>query len=135
MARKNKTTPTTTNTRSMRDTFAIATRPALVLRPSLPVPVFLLEDRRAFHPDGRYRAPAASPKAAARIVAKPARSVGGHYKFGIYGSPSIGFSRPDNVAICHKRKTRREVIFASGHSGSGNRKGKRTYTSKFHCSK
>lgn len=134
MARNKKTTTTTTNTRSMRDTFAIANRPALVLRPQLPVPVFLLEDRRAFHPDGRYRAPAATPKAAARIIAKPARSAGGHYKFREYGSPSIGFSRPSGVAICHKRKTRREVLFASGHSGSGNRKGKRNYTSKFHCS-
>lgn len=135
MARKNKTTPTTTTNRLMRDTFAIATRPALVLQPTLPVPVFLLEDRRAYHPDGRYRAPAASPKSAARIVAKPARSFGGHYKFRKYGSPSIGFSRPSGVAICHKRKTRREVLFASGHSGAGNRKGKRNYTSKFHCSK
>lgn len=137
MAKKRSVTDTTntiSNNASMRGTFATATKPAFVHRPLLPFPIFLLEDRRAWHPDGRYRAPAAVPKAAARMIAKPARSFGGNYKFGAYGSPSVGFSRPSGVAICGKRKTRREVIFASGHSGSGNRKGKRNYTSKFHCS-
>lgn len=129
-----------TSNRVVRDTAVIAS-PRLhyspVVRysftPSLPQPLYLLEDRRTYHPDGEFRSFVSQPRLSARIVAKKAKTYGGHYTFGIHGSPAVGFSRPSRVAICVKRKTRREVIFAAGRGGAGNRKGKRTYSSKFHC--
>lgn len=104
----------------------------LTFRP--PVTPIIYDDRRAFHPDDPYRAPWASPRYSAQLVvkngskSKPLRST----KF--YQAPpaTVGFRRPDRVAFCVKRKTRREVLLALGRGGR-NKRGKRNYTSQFSC--
>ena len=138
---KSRTNKYTTSNRVVRDTAVIASSrlhyPSSPVRYSftslLPQPLYLVEDRRTFHPDGLFRSPVAQPRSAARIVAKKAKTYGGHYTFGIHGSSAVGFSRPGRVALCVKRKVRREVLLAIGRGGAGNRKGKRTYSSQFHC--
>lgn len=106
----------------------------LTFRP--PVTPILPDDRRTFHPDDPYRAPWASPRFAAQLVvkygsgskSKPLRSKQ------FYQAPpaTVGFRRPDRVAFCIKRKTRREVLLALGRGGR-NKRGKRNYTSEFSC--
>lgn len=97
-------------------------------------PLFFMEDRRRYHPDGVFRNPVSVPRSSARLVVKGGKSYGGHYSYGGgYPNASIGFLRPSGVAICAKRKARRQVIFALGRGGAGNRKGKRNYTSQFSC--
>lgn len=144
MARGSKNRNTTYNSNGTMRVTNVNTSPRL-LSPSLPQPLFLLEDRRAYHPDGLYRYPASVPKSAGMQVIgsipKGGRNARGR-KFKGY-SPSkslfnslattVGFRKPHRVALCVKRKVRREVLLAFGRGGAGNRKGKRTYTSKFHC--
>lgn len=102
-------------------------------------PLILLEDRRTFHPDGQFRLPAARYRSDTQLVPK-GRSNGSRGKSRsvrsvLYSAPpaAVGFARPDRVAICVRRKTRRQVIFASGVGGTKVRRGKRTYKSGFHC--
>lgn len=137
--RRNKST-TYDNYTGTRDTVAIASRrlsfPTFAFAP-LSHYFLLQEDRRRYHPDGVFRDPVAVPRSAARLVVPPRK--GGVKSGGLggirlrYPTASIGFQRPSRVAICVKRKSRREVIFAIGRGGAGNRKGKRNYTSGFSC--
>nr|QJB20546.1 MAG: hypothetical protein [Microvirus sp.] len=94
------------------------------------------EDRRTFHPDGPFRAPFSSPRVAAKLVVKNAsgRTRSAVRGFGQNPPIGVGFYRPDRVAICVRRKTRRQVIFASGVGGSKVRRGKRNFASGFRCS-
>jgi len=103
----------------------------LTFRP--PVTPILPDDRRTFHPDDPYRAPWASPRYAAQLVVKNGRKA--VFKgVKLYQAPpaTVGFRRPDRVAFCVKRKTRREVLLALGRGGR-NKRGKRNYTSQFSC--
>lgn len=100
----------------------------------------LLEDRRTFHPEGPYRAPQARYRSDTQLVIKGGSNVQkrsmGQVRQVRYSTPSayVGFRRPAHVAICIRRKARREVLFALGVGGSGAvRPGKRTYTSGFRC--
>lgn len=145
MARRSKNKGTTHNTYQsnytdpMRDINIIASP---LLRVSLPAPLTLLEDRRTYHPDGLFRSPAAVPRYSSRLVISPAKKWSKsnarntvRSRVRLFESPpaTVGFQRPSRVALCVRRKTRREVLFARGSGGKGNRKGKRTYTSQFHC--
>lgn len=73
-----------------------------------------VSDRRRYHPEGRYRPATALIKDAARVV--------------VGKEPhSLLFNLPNIVAICVRRKTRREVLFALDRhhrkgSGGGRRK-------------
>lgn len=88
-----------------------------------------LEDRRTFYPDPLFRPAAALPRHAARIIAS---SSGGGNAF--YPSSRIAFAAPRGVAVCVRRKERREVIHAIGKAGSRvSRRRRRTWTSEVDC--
>lgn len=114
-------------------------RPVFVSPVSTFSPILALEDRRQFHPDGPFRLPAARYRSSTQLVPKGVahgRPVSkGQIRPVLHYAPpqSIGFTRPSDVAICVRRKTRREVLFAIGAGGGRVRKGKRTYKSRFHC--
>lgn len=102
----------------------------------------LLEDRRTYHPDGPQRAPAAYYRSDTQLIAKGGKShvkgksrpLGSLWSLRYNAPPAyVGFRRPDRVAICIRRKTRRQVLFAAGVGGGRVRPGKRTYKSGFHC--
>ena len=65
----------------------------------------------------------------ARLKAVPFRSP----KFINAVPVDIGFRVPSKVAICVRRKTRKEVIFAKGKGGKGTRRPKRNKWCDVHC--
>lgn len=93
--------------------------------------VDLMEDNRVYDPVKlrRYRR---TDGRKARVVAR-----GPVTQFQDYAGPpaAVGFEAPEGVIECVRRKTRREVIFATGHSGGGPRKptSRRTEKSKLEC--
>lgn len=112
--------------------FAIASPSRLVgsftpyrARPrAVPSALSLLEDRRRFHPDGRFSRPAAVPRSAARVVVRRAT----RFKF-----PDVfRFRVPERVVMCVRRKERREVLFAKNRTRSGGAKA-RNYWSSVSC--
>lgn len=84
-----------------------------------------VEDRRTFNPAGRFR-PAASSRRHL-VKTKPIKLTG------FASSPIHGFVAPRGVAICVRRKIRREVIFARGKQGRGNKKPRYNLFSKVRC--
>lgn len=107
--------------------------PDLLIRPVSRQRVDLrpFEDRRAFHPLKHARPAITTFKRAdARLliddrkvdVKKPSR-----LPFG------VTFAVPQRVAICVRRKRRKEVIFAKGVGGSKTRKPRRTEFSDVRC--
>lgn len=88
-----------------------------IVRPQ--VSLQLIEDRRRFHPAGKY-APAGvmSRRDQRRIVEKTLSVVreGGRLAMPV---GRFGFAVPDKVAVCVRRKQRREAIFALGRTGAG----------------
>lgn len=97
-----------------------------------PVAPILIEDRRTYHPDGLFRPPGSLTRAARQLVIGKPKSAAGRFKFKGF-SPTVTFKEPSKVAVCHRRKTRREVLFAKGVGGGKVRKGKRNYLSQFSC--
>lgn len=89
-----------------------------------------LEDRRTYHPENIFR-PAASVTSSDRNVnvKEPAKKFSRALPFGLQ------FAVPDNVAICVRRKQRREVIFAKRKAGKGARRRnpRRTWHSLIGC--
>lgn len=74
-----------------------------------------VEDRRTFHPLRTSRPAAALPRAASRLVVKS--SAVNHFRDNL--SARVGFAVPERVAVCVRRKERREVIHAIGRAGGG----------------
>lgn len=135
-----------------RVAFADATRrvliaprpPRLVVRRFFQSPVLRqLEDRRTFHPAGRQRPAAgfylprhqlrvATPKRAVSVVTEPYQ--GESPSTALFSPPvGIGFVAPRQVAICIRRKTRRQVIHAKGIAGTRVRRPRRTEYSGIIC--
>ena len=78
-------------------------------------------DRRRYHPDA-VKPAGATKRNASRLVAR------GPYK--------VAFAIPSRVAVCARRKIRREVLHAyriAGSSGSGHRKRRRNFWSDVRC--
>lgn len=106
-------------------------RPALSvswLSPTLETDVF--EDRREWHPEGVNRPALGAPRAATRPVAKqrPAFSVPSQTK-GI-----IAFAEPNRVAVCVRRKVRKQVMHALNKAGGkGHRRPRRNAQSSISC--
>lgn len=86
-----------------------------------------LEDRRTWHPAGSTRPAGASSRNSRRIVqAKPVP--------GFFPPRNVAFSVPRDVAICVRRKTRREVIFAKRkYSKGAGASRRRSWFSKVGC--
>lgn len=92
-----------------------------------------VEDRRTFHPMGRLRPPlSVLERSAARVIAPRGR---GAVTSQSAPPSSLGFAVPVKVAICVRRKQRREVIFAIGAGGSRrvSKQRRRTEWSDVHC--
>lgn len=105
-------------------------------------PILLQEDRRTFHPDGPKRAPQAMYRSDTQLVIRGGTHGKKQSKFStskLWSTPDhsapihVGFKRPDRVALCVRRKIRRQVLLAAGVGGKRVRPPKRTYKSGFHC--
>lgn len=96
---------------------------ALRLSP-LRLPTATIEDRRLFHPEGYYRPARGSSRLAVSL--KPAKPMSG---------TAFRFAMPNKVAVCVRRRTRRQVIFALNKAGAGARARarRRNYQSDIGC--
>lgn len=68
-------------------------------------------DRRGFHPLGGIRGPGATKSAFGRLIVHPIRDA----RVTVVGRdvpPAVKFAVPQKVAICVRRKVRREVLHA-----------------------
>lgn len=90
--------------------------------------VLLSEDRRQYDPVGDYRWPRGLSRLASTVKLK---------RSNVYNGASnrlqrdvFRFAVPEKVAICVRRKMRREVLFAERqiHSGAGARRARNYYT-------
>lgn len=106
--------------------------PGYAFTPRVRTALQLLEDRRLFHPDGQFRT-ARSFYTKPRLVISPAKQPkrnGAHFRI----PHQVGFDVPHRVAICIRRKERREVIHAKRltRKGSGGSK-RRSFWSNIKC--
>ena len=89
----------------------------------------LVEDRRTWHPERQRRAARGFNRAATRVVAPRWAPL-----FGAAVTAKLAFSSPPSVAICVRRKQRREVMFALKKSGKrGQRRPRRSWYSSIKC--
>lgn len=104
-----------------------------VVRVRLSSPV-VLDDRRSFHPAGPMRPASSFRRADRRIVLKQSSKFA-PLRNDTYADWRIGFSVPKRVAICVRRKQRKEIIHALKLSGKGARarRHKRNYWSGVDC--
>lgn len=94
-----------------------------------------LEDRRQWHPEGEFRPARAFVRSAARLIApQPQRIVRGR-RIRLFSPSMVAFAMPRKVAICVRRKTRREVLHALRVAGGGGMRKKRRFNaySRIHC--
>lgn len=106
----------------------ISIRPlsALTLYPSetLSQTLYELEDRRTYRPDYSVRAPASQRRRDARLIQDPTQS----------NLRRITFANPTHVAMCLRRKIRREVLHAlKVAGGKGFKKPRRNAWSDIGC--
>lgn len=102
-----------------------------------------VEDRRSFHFEGPNRPALMDDGTMARVhvVDRPKnrnRVKPRAFRFGpkIYSQTKavVAFQEPERVAVCVRRKARREVLFAKKRAGRGGmRKPRRTWLSKISC--
>lgn len=64
-----------------------------------------------------------SPSSTAGSVAPARRSL---------STSTMAFRQPETVAVCHRRQTRREVLFAKGRT-NGRRRRRRSWSSSYKC--
>lgn len=92
-----------------------------------------LTDRRTYFPDRRVRPVAAVTRQASRIVARD--SLGDRIRR--QTKAPLAFARPHLVAVCAKRKVRKEVLHALGlknkRRGKGGGKRRRNFWSSISC--
>lgn len=129
--------------RGRRDLFT--PKPLSIARPvglpalsSRPVNLSLFEDRRVFHPLGPARPVFSLPKSAAVVrVPGPPRT-----RTNLNGAKArtpklyqLQFSVPTKVALCVRRKRRKEILHAKGVAGSKKRmrSPRRNYWSSISC--
>nr|DAW08222.1 MAG TPA: hypothetical protein [Microviridae sp.] len=104
-----------------RDVHNIAIRRMLAPRITTPRPIRLtpnlqlVEDRRTWHPDGLYRPirTITSKRPRLRPVAFTSSKLRNTLPV------KLGFDIPKKVAICVRRKQRKEVLFAKHKTGAG----------------
>lgn len=122
MARKRSSLTDNTVYRRAYDVAVIRT----YVRPiSYPRALTMVEDRRTFHPMG-FQRPAASLHAKSRVVARKATHP-------TWPSARLQFKIPRDIAVCIRRKERREVLLAKGRGGGGHRPPRRNWWSSISC--
>lgn len=121
-----------------RDSFHIANRRLPLSYSNLTINPTLrfYEDRRTFHPEGRFRPARSFNKTRHRLVMSDYRKTRKNIKrnnfIKSYGPPiSVGFREPERVLICVRRKRRREVMFALNKTGKGKGRQKRPRYSEY----
>lgn len=83
------------------------------------------DDRRTWNPERWGRPVVATKRAATRLVVTPRPG---------YALPArLSFEDPRKIVVCHRRKTRREILAAKNKLGSGNRRPTRKPTSEVTC--
>lgn len=84
----------------------------------LSAPLSEVEDRRTYHPLGPNRPARYSTGTTASYTLKDRKHAKPHRLRNPFGASqtraAVAFADPSHVAVCVRRKTRREVIFASG---------------------
>lgn len=109
-------------------------RRTVIVRRYVPSPVTFIEDRRLFHPLGAF-APARSLDRRSRLIVHPP-NVNKSVRRNDFRVPSaVGFDVPSRVAVCVRRKQRKEVLHAKRFTGRGSGGGKhrRNYWSDVRC--
>lgn len=103
--------------------YPIRPSPLIVHTPLTNATLADLGDRRRFDPTRAYRSPAAITRAASRVQARAKGPMA-----------ALRFADPSLVALCKRRQTRREVIFAlrKNKAGSGAKK-RRNFWSHISC--
>lgn len=104
-------------------------------------PLALAEDRRRWEPQGGpqdvHRVARRISGRPARVIAPPARKTRStRPKFASSPPAALVFRAPARVAVCVRRRTRREVIFARGQAGRPGRPSRpprRSVYSSIHC--
>lgn len=96
-----------------------------LLRPTvIPDLLSLIEDRRTFNPAEYY--PKGTSKLSSEIGIAPVKRSGVKRGKNVAFQPDIfRFKMPEKVALCVRRKSRREVLFALRKTGKGSRMVKR----------
>ena len=99
-----------------------------------------IEDRRFWHPEGYIRPARSFPQPYSRVItydrprARKSPAKGSPYSKVNLVSPVLGFEAPRQVALCVRRKQRKEVLFALKKSGrNGGRKYRRNFYSRISC--
>jgi hypothetical protein len=100
-------------------------------------PLVEVEDRRKFHFD-EYQAVSVSKPRHRLKVSKPRQPSKNQDRFAHLRTGQtkglIAFQNPSKVAICIRRKQRKQVLHAIGKAGKvGQRRPKRNYFSSIHC--
>lgn len=121
-----------------RDAFAIA-NPVVAdpLRRTVFTALSLLqelEDRRQWHPEAI--APArAFVRSASRLIARPQPSRVRGRRIKLFSPSMVAFADPARVAVCVRRRVRREVLHARRVAGSSTMRKKRRFNpySRIHC--
>lgn len=91
-----------------------------------------IEDLRLFNPD--KFAPLRGPRRwKPRFIAAKASRATGSRASRAFVSAGVQFHVPSSVALCIRRKTRRQVILAKGHGGGGHRRPRRRAYSNIWC--
>lgn len=106
-------------------------RPLAVPARHVRSPSVAIEDRRSYHPLQKFR-PArqwSGHPVKPNVVAKPSRKFSAALPF------NTRFAAPARTMICVRRKTRKEVLFATMKTGKGarSRSRRRNYFSEVSC--
>lgn len=88
-----------------------------ILRPK--VTLTLIEDRRRFHPLGKAAPAAVISRRDQRRIVEKVKDVSRYAGPLAMPVARLGFAVPSKVAVCVRRKQRREAIFAFGRAGKG----------------
>lgn len=133
MGRRRKNTPTQRDTTDIANDsellreFIQKPKPYRPITPQLTKPLTDQIDNRFWTPE--IPSPGAVPRSAARLkapsngavsVSGPSRTAVGNRRTRSVPS-TIAFAKPTGVAVCVRRKTRREVLFAKNRTGKGAR--------------
>lgn len=98
-------------------------------------PLSEVEDRRSFHPQGRHR-PALYSTGPLKVKDRSPSKLQRRFGFAPRSQTKgvLTFANPSNVVLCVRRKTRREVLFATRRNGAGGRRPRRrNWTTQISC--
>ena len=122
---RNNRAPRETSVSRYRQVRALVIPPMRWMAPITTITKQTTDDRRQWNPQRWGRPVVATKRDATPLVVTPSsRSV---------LPAGLSFKDPSKVLVCHRRKTRREVLLAQGKGGGGNKAPKRKPTSEVTC--